>query len=234
MTPEQAAHETARAIGDIPSAPMVDAATYARGAELGFEGFDFYVAGRGGVLGDVDADVIAAVLVFFAPATVRPSWERSAAVMARADAVREWAAVAQAHATAHVTDDPRAAELVGRIASSAAVACAPLFAAWRVQPEPEGGSALLVHRLNLLRELRMALHAAALLTVGLSPEEAVAVRAPAMNPVYGWGDLPDPEPLRERWALAEARTDRMMGRHYRALDEAERDELVGRLRSITA
>ena len=32
---------------------MTDPATYAYGAELGFEGMDFYVAGRGGALGDV-------------------------------------------------------------------------------------------------------------------------------------------------------------------------------------
>ena len=46
---------------------MTDPATYAYGAELGFEGMDFYVAGRGGALGDVPADVVAAAFVFFAP-----------------------------------------------------------------------------------------------------------------------------------------------------------------------
>jgi hypothetical protein len=34
------------------------------------------------------------------------------------------------------------------------------------------------------------------------------------------------EPLRDRWQLAEARTDRMLGKHFAVLDEVERKELV--------
>ena len=78
MTPEQAAHETREAIVSFVSGFMTDPATYAYGAELGFEGMDFYAAGRGGVLGEVSADVVTAAFVFFEPGTVRAAWERSA------------------------------------------------------------------------------------------------------------------------------------------------------------
>jgi len=65
------------------------------------------------------------------------------------------------------------------------------------------------------------------LTVGLTPFEAIAVRAPKMLAALGWAhDPPDPKPFNERWNLAEARTDRMLGRHLAALDEGERVELV--------
>ena len=74
MTPEQAAHELREAIVRVPGGFMTDAATYARGAELGFDGLDFYAAGRGGALGDVHADVVVAALVFFAPGLVHESW----------------------------------------------------------------------------------------------------------------------------------------------------------------
>ena len=38
MTPEQAAHDTQAAVVRVPARFMTDSATYARGAELGFEG----------------------------------------------------------------------------------------------------------------------------------------------------------------------------------------------------
>ena len=52
MTHVETAKAIARPIGDMGGAFMMDGATYARGAELGFSGIDFYVLGRGGVLGD--------------------------------------------------------------------------------------------------------------------------------------------------------------------------------------
>jgi hypothetical protein len=230
MTPEQAAHEAREAIVRIPGGFMTDAATYARGAELGFDGLDFYASGRAGVLGETHADVVVAVFVFFAPALVHEVWMRSAPVMSRARAAREWAAVAHAWAAAHLPDDvdwQTLAAMLGRVVVAAPVAGAPLFAGWRALDEPEELKALALHRLNALRELRGALHGAAVLTVGLAPVEAIVVRTPAMLGVFGWPEPhPDPKPLHERWALAEARTDRMFGRHLGVLDADERIELV--------
>jgi hypothetical protein len=237
MTPEQAAHDAREAIVRVPSGFMTDAATYARGAELGFDGLDFYAAGRGGVLGDTHADVVVAAFVFFAPEIVHAAWARSAPVMPRGQAAREWAAVAHAWAVAHLSDDvdwPTVGALLGRVVRAAPVAGAPLFAGWRALDEPAESKALALHRLNAMRELRGALHGAAVLTVGLAPVEAIVVRTPEMLPVFGWAEpYPDPKPVHERWALAEARTDRMLGRHLAVLDDAERNELVALLRSIT-
>ncbi|MDQ1379733.1 MAG: hypothetical protein QOJ71_452 [Actinomycetota bacterium] len=230
MTPEQAAHELREAVVRIPGGFMTDAATYARGGKLGFEGLDFYLAGRAGVLGDVHADVVVAALVFFAPQVVHEAWARSAAVMARGDAAREWAAVGHAWAIAHLPDEvdwQTVAALLGRVVHSAPVAGAPLFAGWRALDEPDVVKALALHRLNALRELRGALHGAAVLTVGLTPVEAVVVRTPSMLHAFGWSEpYPEPKPLHDRWGLAEARTDRMFGRSLAVLDDEERAELV--------
>ncbi len=230
MTPEQAGHELREAVVRIPGGFMTDATTYVRGAELGFEGADFYMAGRGGALGDVPADVVVAALVFFAPGSVHTAWERSAAVMPREQAAREWAGVAHAWATAHLPDEidwQTVAALLGRVVNAAPVAGAPVFAGWRGLDEPDDVKALALHRLNALRELRGALHGAAVLTVGLTPVEAIVVRTPTMLGVFGWPEPhPDPKPLHDRWGLAEARTDRMFGRNLAVLDDAERAELV--------
>ena len=233
MTPEQAAHELREAIVRIPGGFMTDAATYARGAELGFDGLDFYLAGRAGVLGDVPADVVVAALIFFAPGAVHERWERCGLVMPREQAAREWAAIAHTWAEAHLPDEidwPTVAALLGRVVAAAPVAGAPLFAGWRGLPEPETAKALALHRLNALRELRGGLHGAAVLTVGLTPVEAVVVRTPAMLPVFGWPEpYPEPKPLHDRWGLAEARTDRMLGRNLAVLDAEERADLVAQL-----
>ena len=56
-----------------------------------------------------------------------------------------------------------------------------------------------------------------------------------MLPVFGWPEpYPEAEPLHERWALAEARTDRMFGRHLAVLDAGERGALVDLLGTLTA
>jgi hypothetical protein len=232
VTPEQAAHETRHGIVLFTAGFMMGGDAFTRGTELGFEGFDFYVAGRGGVLGDVPADVVVAAFVFFAPDTVRAAWERSAAVMPRRRAAEEWAETAHQWARANLDDAidwARVADLAGRIERHAGVAGAPLFAGWRTLPEPDASDtkAIAVHRLNALRELRGGLHGAAVLTVGLTPFEACSVLSPQMVSVMGWPeDALDAEPLRDRWQLAEARTDRMLGKHFAVLDEVERKEFV--------
>ena len=230
ITPEQAAHELRDVIVNAPAKVMMEPANYARGAELGFEGMDFYFAGRGGVLGDVSAGVLTAALVFFEPTTVFTCWERSAAVMTRREAAEMWASVFHGWATENFPEDRDwewCSDALRRVIDAAFVAGAPLFAGWCDLPAPEDPRALAMHQLNALRELRGGLHGAAVLTVGLRPVEAITVRTPNMLGVYGWPDESlDPEPLHQRWGLAEARTDRMFGRALAVLDDDTRARLV--------
>jgi hypothetical protein len=53
------------------------------------------------------------------------------------------------------------------------------------------------------------------------------VRTPEFSGAFGWADPPaEPEKLLDRWQLAEARTDRMLGRHLAVLTASERADLV--------
>ena len=230
MTPEHAAHDTRHAVVTLPAMFMSDAATHEYGAQLGFKMGDFYTAGRGGALGDVPADVVVAAFVFFAPERVRAAWERSAAVLPRREAAQEWAGCLHRWARTqpdHEVDWERVDDLLGKIVAGAAVAGAPLFAGWRTLPEPIDAQARGYHRLNGLRELRGGMHGAAVLTVGLTPHQAISAFAPKALRHLGWTEpAAEAEPLKDRWALAEARTDRMVGRHFTALTDAERVELV--------
>ena len=83
MNAEGAARATADAVAYLPAGFMIDAATYKRGGELGFDGIDFYTAGRGGALGDVDGLVVAAAFVFFNPGSVVDAWERTRSLLPR-------------------------------------------------------------------------------------------------------------------------------------------------------
>jgi hypothetical protein len=231
MDPVEAASLTAPAIGGLPAGFMLDGATYVRGGELGFDGVDFYVAGRGGALGDVDGLVVAAAFVFFHPASVAERWDRGRAVMAPGQAAAAFAGCLQTWAATHLVDGVdygRLAELEGKLIAAASVAGAPLFAAWAAAPEPEDDpKALALHRMNVLREWRGAVHGAAVVGSGMEPLDALMVRTPAMAGLFGWSEpYPDPAPHEGAWAVAEAATNRTVGRAFSALKAAERQELV--------
>jgi len=233
MTPEECAARTTAAVSGLASYFMLDGATYAKGAEHGFSGLDFYAAGRAGVLGPVAPEQVSSSFGFMEPGTVQGWMEQAAAVMPPEQASDAFMACGHDWADAHLGDDvdwARVAELVGRVVAAASDEGLPLFAAWRKAPEPTDRSAkaLALHRFHVLRELRNEIHVAAVAETGLGPAEAVLVKTPGMAPIFGWsGDLPEVgDDHRQRHDQAEAETDRRIAAAYAALDEDERDELV--------
>ena len=220
---------TAPAISAVGSHFMLDGNTYKRGAELGFQGLDFYVCGRGGVLGDVDADVVSAAFTFLEPGNVRTLWDQGRAVMAPAEAAAAFAGCCADWAEAHVPDGfdaARLAELAGAVVATARPACATAFAGWRALPVPAAPKAAAVHQMNVLRELRNGLHGAAVIAAGLTPLQAVSLRSPQMVGLFGWPEPADTEGLQEAWAGAEAQTNVAMAHAFDGLTDGERVELV--------
>ncbi len=57
-----------------------DKATSERGRELGLRTMHFYFLGRGGVLGDVEAPVVASAFGYFKPALVERMWGETRAI----------------------------------------------------------------------------------------------------------------------------------------------------------
>jgi hypothetical protein len=230
MNAEGAARASAKAVSYLPARFMLDDATYKRGGELGFDGLDFYIAGRGGALGDVDGMVVAAAFVFFNPASVVAGWERARSVMARHAAVAAFADCLATWAEQHLPDEvdyARLAELLGTVNGQASPSGAPLFAAWRAVPEPRSPKVLALQRLNVLRELRNALHGAAVLAFGLDPLEALLIKTPFMAGVFGWAEpFPEVASRRPVWEQAEAATNRSVARAYSVLEPNELSEFV--------
>jgi hypothetical protein len=228
---------TAAAVSAVGSHFMLDGSTYAKGAGLGFSGLDFYARGRGGVLGEVDADVVAAAFAFFEPTYVRAQWEQGASVMPAAGAAGAWATMCHEWAEEHVADDvpcERLGGLLDRVVSTARPACAAVFSGWRALPVPDAPKPHVVHQMNALRELRHGLHSAAVVAAGLSPHEALSLRSPAMAPIFGWPALAETDGLQARWDAAESATDTAMAHAYAELDERERDELVELVEALSA
>jgi hypothetical protein len=229
MTPEQTAAASATAVTGVASHFMLDPATYATGGELGFEGMTFYVAGRAGALGDVDADVVTATFVYFHPDMIAAGWDATASVMPRLAAAQAFADCSHRWGREHIPasfDAAGLAELAGKVVAGASSAGAPLCAAWRCMPEPDDAPALLVHRMNVLRELRGGLHSCAVIAAGLAPEDALAVRTPYMAALFGWPEPGDTSAHQAAWDRAEADTNVAMAAPLSVLDEAERVRFV--------
>lgn len=239
MTPERCAEATTDAFSGVASHFMLDGATYAKGAALGFSGIDFYAIGRAGVLDDPTAEEVTARFGFFEPGAVAGWLESAGAVMSSADAVTAFLGCGYDWADAHLGDGvdwDRVNELLGRLIADAPAHGRPLFAAWRAATEPDRGpKALALHRFNVLRELRNEVHIAALAEAGLPPLEALALKSPGMAPLFGWSELPETnDETVAKQARAEELTNEAMAPVFAGLSDEERDELVALCQAAVA
>ncbi len=194
-------------------------------------GYAYYVAGRGGVLGDVDSDVVAASFGFFEPSLVRKMWDTGVAVEgAAAAASRYGQACAQFGRVrlAGFAEAARVSALAGKVADGVDITALPLFAGWRAQPRPddaEGRAAFLMH---VLRELRGGVHLLAVVATGLGPRAAVFASGGAtIADQFGWAG-PYDELAGTSKQPAEALTDEILIRLYSAvLSSDEAADLAG-------
>lgn len=226
--------DTARAVagpfGDLGGRFMLSGRTYAAGNEAGFMGLNFYFAGRGGVLGPVDAAVVAHEFGFFAPAHVQEHWDSGLAVMAPEGAAAAFLNCGYEWGRARLPEDldhARLAELVRRVTDAATDGPA-LSSAWNAVPWPQDDVDAGLHAIHLMRELRGGEHVAAVHAAGLDPHLAVMVdQGQGGAEFFGWdAPHPDPEPARELWAQVEAATNDAVAARLEVLDEAEQVELI--------
>ena len=240
MTPEQSAASAKSIVLELGNAFSNDPRTMRRAREIGLTGWSFYVAGRGGALGDVRADTVAAAMGFIAPAAVRDGWDAARRVAPPMEVAAQSLAECCRWGQENLGDFygvARLIELAERIAIGAEAAGMPLFAAWRAMPIPDDApgarAAVLLH---LLREHRGAAHLLAIRASSLTPIEAI-IAGPdgeAGATAFGWQPpYPAYEPLMRRRAWAEALTDRIASEAYRALDLAERQEFVRLLQALS-
>lgn len=217
-------------VGMLGGGFMLDPTVLGVGKEAGYpNGFVYYVVGRGGVLGDVHADVVTSAFGFFAPSLVATMWNgQIESPRAGADRYTEGCRQWGRDHLGSWSGAGRLAALLSRVVDSADASGLALFAGWRAQPRPADDVAHAYQLLHVMRELRGCCHLVAVLGSGLSPLEAIV-----SNPTggvetakrFGWSEpLPEADP--SRFDSAEALTNVLMAHHLAVLNDSEADEVA--------
>lgn len=232
-TTAEAARALAGPVGDVGGRWMLDREVLGPSKSFGYPNrYAYYVVGRGGVLGDVDADVVGSAFGFFEPSLVRKMWDAGVAVEgARVAALRYGQACAQWGRSRLEGFDgaARLADLVRHVVDSVDSAGLALFAGWRREPRPEDPAGLAYFMTHVLRELRGSAHIAAVVVTGISPRDAMLVaEGESHAQQFGWPEpFPDVSHLVGLHAETEALTDEIMIRFFdQALNADESAELL--------
>ena len=231
-------------IAKIGSTWMMSPETAALGEASGLPGRLFWACGRGGVLGDVDADVVSAAFGFVEPTLLRGLLAGRALNVSPAQAAAYFAEACCAWGSGHLgkVDDAklnRLADLARKVAVASSPGVGALFAGWRAVPEPTtqpGGRAALA--LHVLREHRGGAHLSAVQAAGLTPLQSIMSTpagrgGPERAERFGW-----PEPWGSGAAFerqrheAERLTDLIVAPAYEALVGGERQEFVELVQAV--
>jgi hypothetical protein len=226
------------AVRDLDGAWSACPTTLRRARLLEVPGWAFYVAGRGGVLGDdVRPDTVAAAIGLIAPDAVRAGWEAARKVgpaEVAASRLAECARWGEAH-LGLLAEVDRLVALAERVVIAADGIGMPLFAACRAAPVPVGGpgarAAVLAH---LLYEHRAGAFLIGIRACRLTPAEALIAGPEGAEEAiaFGWQPpFPARAALMRRYIYAEALADRVAGQAYAGLVPHERRELAGLLRA---
>ena len=203
-------------IHDIGTAIYLSPDVFGWAAEWGWTNpFSFYFAGRGGMLGDVSAEVVVSAMGWFEPDAVRAMFAEGAKEKGATEAA---ARMAEAHSK--WGDCPllpasrgwRRRSTCARSSSAGLEGSAiPLFVGFREADRSESPAGRAAQLMQALREWRGGLHLVATTAVGLSPLEAILTNeGERQAKFFGWPEpFPDVEGLKTKHDEAEAMTDRL-------------------------
>jgi hypothetical protein len=209
-------------IGAAGAAFYFNPDTLAKGKEIGLDGFRFYMLGRGGVMGDVPAEVIESAFGYFASPLVDKIWnsarERVDPKLAASTYLDCNAALGRAR-LADVAGMAEYCQAAEQVAAAARPAGLPLFAGMMAQPVPEDVPAKALHLTAVLRELRGSVHLLAIAAVDLDNAVAHAIRRPNDVEMFGYESAPTiTDAHRAQLAEADELTDRLMAGPVGVLD----------------
>jgi hypothetical protein len=226
-------------IGSIGAAFYFHPDTLAKGKQIGLDGFRFYGLGRGGVLGDVEPDVVCAAFGYFHPGLIAKIWNSAKEQVAPRDAARTYLECAhQLGRTSFgdIADLGGFVDAATRVIGAVEGSSLPLFVGVRAEPVPDDAPAAAMHQAIVLREMRGSVHLLALTAVGLRSSVAHAIKRPDDVAMFGYGDeapqVTDAD--RAKWTEAEVLTDQILDPAYAGLSDAQADALVTGTASMAA
>ncbi len=238
MKPEELAAAVGAPLNTVGGAYYFHPDSVARSKELGLDGFRFYVLGRGGVLGDVEAPVVQSAFGWFNGGLIAKMWNSARETLDPRQAARELLACGHAIGRAEFSDIDgldafnEAAEAVIAATDPAGLA---LYAGYAAEPLPDDAPARAMQLAITLRELRGSAHIAAVIASGLSPVEAHAIKRPDMVAQFGWEEEPVLED-RHRHSLAGAEdlTNKITAHGFAGLSETQADALLAGANAMLA
>jgi hypothetical protein len=234
------ANATAPSFADVGAAFYFVPETVSVGKAVGLNGFQWYLLGRGGVLGDVDADVVSSAFGYFNPPTVRGLWDAATAVMPPREAGARY------HRCAADFGSQRFAGIDGldafNDAAEAVIAAAhpgglALFAAIAAESRVDDPAGRAMQLACVIREFRGSAHLAAVVASGVHPAVAHYIKRPEMWRPFGYDEASPPtvtDADREGLAHAETITDRIVAPAFAALDGAQSDALASGIAAMKA
>jgi hypothetical protein len=216
---------TSAPIHDIGTAIYLSPDVFGWAAEWGWTNpFAFYFAGRGGMLGDVRAEVACSAFGWFEPSAVKQFFDEGAAVAGATTAAQR---MAEAHALwgrKHLSDVKEIDEIASvteTLVDGLEGSGLPLFVGWRSAARADDAAGRVAQLMQILREWRGGLHLVATTAAGLSPIEAILTNeGEGQAKFFGWPEpFPDCSAITSKHDEAEATTDHLsVGSFGRALD----------------
>ena len=207
---------------------------------MGLKGMEFYVAGRGGCMGDCEGSVVAAAFGYFNPVIINAAWNL-------ATAKQPARVIGDAHyeVAAHLgreklTDLPGLTEFTAameKVFNAADPDGFALFAAFKSMPLAEDTPGRAMQLAASLREFRGSAHLIAIRAVGLTSKHAHYVKRPNDVKGFGWGEDDAPvvdDAVRALMVEAEKLTDALCIPAYAVLNDAERKALVDGTKAFEA
>jgi helix-turn-helix protein len=244
MTDSRIAAATQAAAGPIEAAGaswMLHPEQFEASTQAGYpHPFAGYFAGRGGVLGDVDARTVDAVFGYFAPEVVTQMWTMGVPVHGAQGGAELYFSQCADWGRKHIAGVAgldRFVTLAEKVVDSAPAFGLPLFAGWRSLPRAEDTTGRAFQLVLIMRELRGGIHSAAVTAAGLTPQEAHLLNKGAEYcAFFGWAEpYPSVEHLKAvREEVEEATNNRVAVIVAGVLSADEAEELAKLADAINA
>jgi hypothetical protein len=213
--------------------------TVAKGKAAGLDGFRLYILGRGGVLGDVEADVVHAAFGYFERNLLAKMWNSAKVIMSPRDAARLYIECAHElgrHTFASIDDLDGFVDAASSVIGAVEGASLPLFAGVRAEPVPADSTGAAMHQAMVLREMRGSVHLLAMTATGVSSPMAHAIKRPQDVETFGYRDnapvVTDAD--RAKWKIAQDLTDEILEPAYASLTGNQAEALVAGTTAMAA
>ncbi len=227
MNPEEFVSTASPMIGSIGAAFYFVPETLERGTTLGLDGFRFYFLGRGGVLGDVESEVITSAFGYFEPALVSKMWDSARQIADPRETARAYMEACHDFGRSHFSDLSGLEEFCSsakKVVGATELAGLALFAGISAEALPDDLAARAMHLVAVLREFRGSVHLLAVVASGIKPKVAHYMRRPEFYSVFGYKE--DDVPVisdddKARLKEADLLTDRLVACPYQVLSSSE-------------